>query len=98
MKRWFAPGLVAIVAAWIASSTSSLGDWRAESWPKVHALAQGDVSLFLHLGSSIGPFAAIVEAPFVAISGGDGLVAYRWAAFPCLLAVGLVGIYLALLA
>ena len=49
-------------------------------------------------GSSIGPFGAIVEAPFVAISGGDWQSAYRLAAFPCLLAVGLVGLYLARLA
>ena len=70
MKRWLAPGLVVIVAGWIASSISSVGDWRIESWPKVHALAQGDFSGFLHAGSMMGPFAALAEAPFAAISGG----------------------------
>jgi hypothetical protein len=95
MKRWLAPGMVAIVVGWVAASISGTGDWGDESWPKVHALASGNVSGFLHTGSMMGPFGAIVQAPFAAIASGSGLVAYRWATVPCLLALGLVGLHLA---
>jgi hypothetical protein len=53
------------------------------------------VSDYLSAKAMMGPFSTLVQAPFVAQGGGDALHAYRWAAFPCLLAAGLLGLYLA---
>jgi hypothetical protein len=53
------------------------------------------VSDYLSAKAIMGPFSPMVQAPFVALGGGDALHAYRWAAFPCLLAAGLLGLYLA---
>jgi DNA-binding XRE family transcriptional regulator len=46
----------------------------------------------------MGPFATLVQAPFVALSGTSGEAAYPWAVFPCLLVAGFVGLYLARIA
>jgi Glycosyltransferase family 87 len=86
--------LVLLTSAWLASTISVPGDWIGDSWPAVHALAQGRVSDYLAAKAIMGPFSTLVEAPFVAIGGGSGLHAYEWAAFPCLVAVGLLGLYL----
>jgi hypothetical protein len=40
----------------------------------------------------------LLRAPFVALSGGGDLLAYRLGAIPCLLAAGILGLYLARLA
>src|SRR5690242_16921010 len=46
----------------------------------------------------MGPLSTLVQAPFAALSGGSQLELYRLASFPCLLAVGLLGLYLAAVA
>lgn len=91
-------GLVAAASAWLASTIAMTGDWPGDTWPAVHALAQGHVSDYLSAKAMMGPFATLVQTPFVALSGASGLEAYRWAAFPCLLAAGLLGLYLAAIA
>jgi hypothetical protein len=87
-------GLIGIISAWLVSSVSTTGDWSIDAWPAVDALARGHVSEYLSAKAMMGPFSTLVQAPFVAISGGAELDAYRWAAFPCLLAAGLLGLYL----
>lgn len=97
-KRWVPFALMAGIAAWIASTADSMGDWQIDAGPAVEALAAGHVGQYLNADALMGPFATVIQAPFVAISGTMGLDAYRWAAFPCLLAAGLLGLYLAAIA
>lgn len=86
--------LVAALSAWLSLQISSLGDWNGDTWPALHRLVGGDVGGYLGAKAMMGPFATLVQAPFVAISGTSGIGAYRWAAFPCLVAAGLLGIEL----
>jgi Glycosyltransferase family 87 len=65
-----------------------------DSWPAVGALARGHVGEYLSAKAMMGPFSTLLQAPFAAVGGGSGLHAYRWAAFPCVFATGLVGLYL----
>jgi hypothetical protein len=99
MLRFLLPlGLVGIASAWLASGVADTGDWSMDAWPAVDALAHGRVSEYLSAKAMMGPFSTLTQAPFVAISGGGELDAYRWAAFPCVLAAGLLGLYLASIA
>jgi hypothetical protein len=90
--------LVGAAAAWLASTISATGEWDTDTWPRIQALTNGNVTEFFRVESRMGPLAPVVQAPFAAISGGGALVAYRWSAFACLLAAGLLGLYLAHLA
>jgi hypothetical protein len=90
--------LVGVVSAWLASTASTTGDWSIDARPAVDALVHGRVSEYLSAKAMMGPFSTLVQAPFVGISNGGELGAYRWAAFPCLLAAGLLGLYLASIA
>jgi Na+/proline symporter len=74
------------------------GDWGIDASPAVQALAGGHVGAYLSADAMMGTFATLVQAPFVALSDTTGLDAYRWACFPCLLAAGLLGLYLAAIA
>jgi hypothetical protein len=93
-KRWGPCLLIGALCAWIASRATSLGDWDVDAGPAIEALAAGHVGEYLSWPSLVGPFASLVQAPFVALSGGSGVEAYRWAVFPCLFGAGLVGLYL----
>lgn len=95
IKRCLPFGLIGVASVWLVATTTTTGDWSGDSWPAVHALAQGQVSEYLAAEAMMGPFATLVQAPFVALSDGEMLDAYRWAALPCLLAAGLLGLYLA---
>lgn len=99
LKRSLPFALIALVSAWLASTITDTADWSHDTWPAVHALAQGHVSDYLSAEALMGPVATLVQAPFVWLAGGDSeLVAYRYAAFPCIFAAGLLGLYLASLA
>ncbi len=94
-RFWLPLALVAIVSAWLVSALSSTADWSVDAQPAVDALAHGHVSEYLSAKAMMGPFSTLVQAPFAALSSGGELDAYRWAAFPCVLAAGLLGLYLA---
>jgi hypothetical protein len=94
-RRYLPYVLVVLASAWLSSRTGSTGDWPVDSYPAVHSLAAGHVGNYLSAQPMMGPFATLVQAPFVAVSGATGLEAYRWATFPCLLAAGLLGLHLA---
>jgi hypothetical protein len=91
-------GLVVLASAWMASFPDAQGDWRIDAAPAVQALAAGHVGDYLSADAMMGTFATLVQTPFVALSGTTGLDAYRWASFPCLLAAGLLGLYVAAVA
>jgi glycosyl transferase family 87 len=65
----------------------------------VRALAEGNLGAFFDLQPVYGSFSGLVQAPFAAIAlhlgDGSDLLLYRLVLFPCLLAVGLLGTYLA---
>lgn len=87
--------LVAVACALIASTVDGTADWRIDAAPAIQALTAGHIGAYLSAEAMMGTFATLVQAPFVAISGATGVEAYRWASFPCLLAAGLLGFYLA---
>jgi hypothetical protein len=90
--------LVTLAAAWLASTISSAGDWPGDSAPAVEALAEGRISDYLGATAMMGPFSTLLQAPFAALAPAGDLTVYRWAAFPCVLAAGLLGLYLAAVA
>jgi Glycosyltransferase family 87 len=94
IRRGAPLALVALLSAWLASRATSLGDWSSDSWPAVDALSHGRVGDYLSAEAMMGPFATLVQAPFAALGGGEMAAAYKWAAFPCLLATGILGLYL----
>lgn len=99
LRRTVPFALVCVVSLWLASQVGDgIGDWQGDSWPAVHSLASGHLSEYLSAKAMMGPFSTLVEAPFAAMAGGDAPQAYGWAAFPCLLAAGLLGLYLARIA
>jgi hypothetical protein len=89
---------VASASVWLATKTTTTGDWSIDAWPAVRALADGHVGDYLSAKTMMGPFATLVQAPFATLSSSSELEAYRWASLPCLLALGLLGIYLATIA
>lgn len=86
--------LVAIISAWIATQTANAGDWQGDSWPAIHALIGGHLGTYLSAEAMMGPFATLIEAPSVALSGATRDGAFAWAAFPCVVSVGVLGLYL----
>jgi len=95
LRRGLSVGIVGLGCIWLVSMISGTGDWSGDSWPAVNALAHGQLSEYLSAKAMMGPFATLIEAPFVAFSGGTASDAYQWAVVPCLLAAGLLGVYLA---
>ncbi len=91
------PLLLVGLSAWIALTNTTAGDYYADAAPAVRALLHGEVSAYLSARPIMGPFATLVQVPFAAI-GGSHLSEYQWATFPCLLAAGALGLYLAALA
>lgn len=94
-RTWVPFVLVGAAAAWLASRISATGEWDTDTWPRIQALTHGNMTEFFRVDSMMGTFASVVQTPFAAISGGGVLVAYRWSAFACLMAAGLLGLYLA---
>jgi Glycosyltransferase family 87 len=88
-------GLVIAASAWISQTPGTVGDYSADGAPAVDALASGRLGDFLAAQPLMGPFSIILRAPFVALAGAGELSAYRIGALPCVLAAGLLGLYLA---
>lgn len=81
-------------AAWICARNTLIGDYDIDAGPAVDALAAGRLGDALEMHPLMGPVSIFLRAPFAAL-GGSELAAYNWGAFPCVLAPGLLGIYLA---
>ena len=89
--------LLVAASAWIAFASTTLGDYPADAGPPLDALLRWDLSAFLAAQADMGPVSILLRAPFAAL-GGDELSVYRWGSLPCVLAAGLLGLYLARLA
>jgi hypothetical protein len=99
LERWAPYALIGLLSAWLATFAGEPGDWKIDAAPAVQALADGRVGDYLRAEALMGPFATLIQAPFVALSGAqEPTAAYPWAVFPCLLVTGLVGLYLARIA
>jgi DNA-binding XRE family transcriptional regulator len=98
LGKWMPYALIGFLAAWMSMLAGDPADWQIDAAPAVQALADGHVGSYLSAKALMGPFATLVQAPFVAISGEQGAAAYPWAVFPCLLISGFVGLYLARIA
>jgi hypothetical protein len=97
-KRCLPVALILALSAWITFTSAGMGDYPADAQVAVNALAHGHISAFVHARSAMGPFSIVLRAPFAALGGGDPQAAYLWGALPCVIAAGLLGLYLAGLA
>src|SRR3954469_8041710 len=95
LKRLLPIGLVAVASLWISQLADVTGDYGVDAAPAINALAAGRIGDFFSAQPLMGPFSILVRAPFVAIAGGSQLADYQAGAFPCVLAAGLLGLYLA---
>jgi hypothetical protein len=98
LEKWGPCVLIGLLAAWLATFGDSPADWRVDAQPAVEALARGRLGDYLSAEALMGPFATLIQAPFVALSGTSGGAAYPWGVFPCLLIAGFVGLYLSRIA
>jgi hypothetical protein len=95
--------LVTIASIWIAHRSNTEWDYPLDAGPPIDALAHGRFHEFLSARPIMGPLSLVVRAPFAALGqlvGRGGHVNYylddyRFGVFPCLMAAGLLGIYLA---
>lgn len=89
--------VLALAGVWMLHGLFGTGDWSSDSLPAIEALLHGRIGDYLSAKAMMGPFATLVEAPFAAL-GGSEMGEYRWACMPGLLALALLGFYLASIA
>src|ERR1700761_3480180 len=99
-EKAVAVGLAAVallVLAWLALKPEDWGDWQSEALPAANALVAGHVVHFLQLAPAYGG-SLILRAPFMLATklwhGHENSV-YRASVAPCLLAAGVLGVWLA---
>jgi hypothetical protein len=88
---------VTVAALWAWSWDTQFNDYGLEAAASFTALLHGHISAFLAAAPSYGA-SLVLRAPFAlpgSIAGASGLLIYRLAALPCLLAIGAVGVWLA---
>ncbi len=89
--------LTLALAGFLALRAPGLGDYPFDAGPALTAIAHGSFAGFFSHQSVMGAFCMYLRAPFVALGAalGDGPMGlYRWGAFPCLLSVAIVAIWL----
>jgi Glycosyltransferase family 87 len=90
-----------VLAVVLASRPGTFWDYPTDAGPALAAIAHGHIGGFFAHQPAMGPLSLYLRAPFVAIAAAmhDGRIGlYRWGSLPCLLAVALVGMWLALIA
>jgi glycosyl transferase family 87 len=106
------PRVLAVSAVCIVSALASYLTWSAtfdyseDAGPPIDALIHGRFGDFLSARAVMGPLSLIVRAPFAALAqvtgGGDARHlyegAFKWGIFPCMLAAGFLGLFLARIA
>jgi hypothetical protein len=91
-------GLAAIYVTYVGFAPQTLGDYGSEAAPAMNALLIGHVHSFFTLEPAYGG-SLLLRAPAALLAnalGGDQLAIFRAGAFPCVLACGLLGVWLAL--
>jgi Glycosyltransferase family 87 len=98
--------IAAVVLAALLAARTPLGiDYSGPVHPgcdcpggPIRALAHGDLRGFVEAQPVMGPVSLLVRAPFAALglnlADGSELTLYRFGVFPCLLAAGLLGVFL----
>ena len=89
---------VSVAAVWAWSWNAAGNDFGTEAWSSLSALLHGHISAFLAGAPAYGP-SLILRAPFAlpaSLLGAHIELIYRLAALPCLLALGLLGVWLAI--
>jgi hypothetical protein len=89
---------MAALSAVLAFRVDDVAEYSYDAGPAIRALINGDVAGFFENQPLMGSFSLLLRAPFALLSKlGDGsdLLAYRLGAVPCVLAAGLLGLYLA---
>ena len=96
---------VVVVAAFLSAGTALGVDYANPSWiglnsagPSIEALARLDFAAAAHEQPIMGPASLFLRAPFVALAdalGGGMLMEYRLGSFVCVLALGILGAWLA---
>jgi len=89
-------GVGCATLAWLGLYSFAWNDYETEAQPAFNALVHGHLSSFLRLAPAYG--GSLVErAPFALVPGlwgGGELAVYRMVAIPCLLAAGVLGVWL----
>jgi Glycosyltransferase family 87 len=85
-------------AVWVALTAPGTGDYPADAGPAIGALLRGDLHAFASVRPAMGELSLLLRWPFAALGGPSALSVYRWGAIPCLLAVALLGLWLASIA
>jgi hypothetical protein len=96
---WLAAAVVtmSVAAAWAWTWNAAHHDFGIEAWASLSALLHGRVGAFLSAAPAYGP-SLLLRAPFAlpaSLLGAHIELVYRLAALPCLLALGLLGVWLA---
>ena len=94
-QRVLGLGFVLGISVWIAFSSGVTGDYSSDAAPAVRAMSDGNVAAFLSAHPDMGPVSILLRAPFAALGGSGELAVYHWGSLPCVLAAGLLGLYLA---
>jgi hypothetical protein len=91
-------GALALIWGW--RWNIALNDYGTEAATSFTALLHGRISAFLQSAPAYGP-SLLLRAPFAlpaSLTGGSALLVYRLSALPCLLAIGALGVWLAVTA
>jgi len=89
---------VSLVVVWGFTWDAAGHDFGTEAWASLSALLHGHITAFLTRAPAYGP-SLLLRAPFAlpaSLLGAHIESIYRFAALPCLLALGLLGVWLAI--
>lgn len=90
-----ASSIALYIVAWLALTDWAWNDYDDEARASVDALVNGHLLLFLKLAPAYGG-SLVMRAPFILVPklwGGGELAIYRAAAVPCLIASGVLGVW-----
>jgi hypothetical protein len=93
--------LALVLSVRAAFSATSAGDYPLDAQPALNAMLHGNLHAFGVARPAMGDLSLLVRAPFAGLAYlGDPtmLSIYRWGVLPCVVSVGLLGLWLASIA